>query len=354
MAARVRRGAPLLALVLLGCAQMGAPPGGPVDDTPPSILSTFPAADSTGVRPPFVASITFSEKMDKRSVEKTLRVFPPPGRIRTEWDTNTLFVENDFFARADAAPEGPITILVSGQAEDRRGNKIREPFSFTFTSDESLPRGSVSGTIEGLSKSPQAPPATVRAILPMESDSAPARVLLEGEASREGAFRLRPLPLGEGGPRLVLAFQDENEDGTIDFDRELYGYSVSFALTPEQPAADSLRIRLVSADTPGSIEGMVAIDEGTDSLVVAVEAEDDTAVAPSLVEPDSTGAYRVTDLRAGAYRVRLLRGSFEKMRVDGLESATSVLSERSLVLRPGEAVEEFCLPEEVPEPQVTH
>jgi hypothetical protein len=350
----MRKTAPLLALVLLGCAQMGAPPGGPVDDTPPSILSTFPAADSTRVRPPFAATITFSEKMDKRSVEKTLRVFPTPGRIRTDWEKTTLLIEADFFDRSDAMPKGPITILVSGRAEDRRGNKIREPYSFSFTSAESLPRGSVSGAIEGLSKSAKAPPATVRAILPAEGDSTPARILLESEASREGAFRLRPLPVGDGGPRLVLAFQDETEDGAIDFERELYGYSDSFALTPEHPAADSLRIRLVSADTPGSIEGTVPVDEGTDSLVVAVEAEDDTAAAPSLTEPDSTGAYRVTDLQAGSYRVRLLRGSIERMRLEGPDSATSVLSERSLVLRPGEAVEEFRLPEEAPEPQVTH
>ena len=37
------------ALSLLGCAQQAPPPGGPVDDVPPEVKSTHPAADSLGV-----------------------------------------------------------------------------------------------------------------------------------------------------------------------------------------------------------------------------------------------------------------------------------------------------------------
>ncbi|MFH1681940.1 MAG: Ig-like domain-containing protein [Candidatus Eisenbacteria bacterium] len=349
----MKRGACLLALVLSGCAQMGAPPGGPVDDIPPSVVSTFPAADSTGVRPPLTAAITFSEKMDQRSVERTLRVFPKAGRLRTEWEKTTFLIETDLTGRADSLRAEPITITISGRAEDRRGNELREPFLFSFTYAESLPRGSASGTIEGLSKSAGAPPATVRAIRPAANDSTSAPVLFESEASMDGAFRIRPLPIGEEAPLLVLAFQDENENGEVDFESELYGFSDTLLLTDESPAADSLRIRLVGADTPGSLGGMVSLDGRADSLVVAALAVDDSAAAAAFAEPDSTGAYEVTDLRPGAYRVLLVRGTIDGLRLDGLESATAVVAERSLVLRPGEAKRGFDLPETPLEPQVT-
>jgi len=36
--------------IYTGCASRGAPSGGPVDKTPPEVIKTFPATDSTNIR----------------------------------------------------------------------------------------------------------------------------------------------------------------------------------------------------------------------------------------------------------------------------------------------------------------
>ncbi|RPJ44063.1 MAG: hypothetical protein EHM19_07385 [Candidatus Latescibacterota bacterium] len=337
---------------LSGCAQMGAPPGGPADETAPTVLATVPAADSTGLRAPFAIRIAFSEKMDKRSVERGLRLFPRPGRIRTEWEENTLVVESERTSGDSLADIGTITVTVSGRAEDRHGLSMETPHAFSFTSHASLPPGSASGTIEGLSKKADAPPPIVRALRPARPDTLLPELLLEGEASAKGAFLLRPLPAGEDGKIILLAFQDENENDAPDWEEELYGYSDTLLLTFEDPSADSVSIRLVTADSPGSVAGRVIPPGAADSLVVAFLPEGDTTRSEAFVEPDSTGAYSVTELPPGKWRVLLIRGSLERLSLEGVGDATAVLVERSLPIAPGERRTGFDLPERPPEPQV--
>jgi hypothetical protein len=342
----------LLAVLLAGCAQMGAPPGGPADDAPPEIVALTPAADSTGVRPPYTIEITFSEKMDKRSVERTLGLFPEPSWVRMEWRERTLLVDTDRASGETPDSGGTAVVTVSGRAEDRHGNAMKNPFAFAYTSRESLPGGEASGTIEGLARAAGAPPATVRALHAPAADSPTPRILLETEASLDGSFRIRPLPTG-AGPILLFAYQDENESGGPDFDEELYGYSDTIHLSPEAPAADSIHIALVRFDTPCSLEGTASDAGSTDSLFLIIEAAADTTAETVFAEPDSAGHYAVTGLAPGANRVRLLRGDPDAAAAEGNGAATSILVERSLTLRPGEKRLGFDLPERLPEPQVT-
>jgi hypothetical protein len=347
------RAALLAGSVAAGCAQMGGPPGGPADETAPTVLWTSPAPDSTGVRSPFTIRIAFSEKMDKRSVERGVRLFPPPERVRTSWVGTILLIETDRTALEPSREIGTIAVTLSGGAEDRHGISMRVPYLFVFTSAESLPPGRIAGSIEELSKKSGAPPPTVRAIALARADSIEQKILLETEASLDGAFLVRPLPVDAASKLILLAFQDDDENGEADFEDERYGFSDTLALTPEDPSIDSLPIRLVTADTPGSVEGIAIPPGGEDSLVVAFLPEGDTTRTETFVGPDSTGAYSVTGLPAGEWRVLLVRGSKERMALEGLGDATPVLAERSLRITPGERKEGFRLPEEGPAPQVT-
>ena len=64
-------------LVICGCAIRENPHGGPEDTKPPEIIYTFPQSDSTGIHSISEIEITFSERMNKTSVENALFISPP-------------------------------------------------------------------------------------------------------------------------------------------------------------------------------------------------------------------------------------------------------------------------------------
>lgn len=341
---------PVLALFLAGCAQMGSPPGGPVDDTPPEVVLFFPSSDSTGVAFPHTIRIEFSEKMNKRSVEKNLRLFPAPEWIRTRWEETTLFVDTDRTSGAAEEDGRPVTVTVSTRSEDRRGNRVGAPVVLTYTSGPELGTGRLSGSVSNIQKGRDAPPVTLRALRP--GGGGDPEILLESETAENGAFTLVHLPVDSSRALLLLAFQDVDDDGLLDEDLEFYGYSDTLRLTPDAPSADSLRIELVDAFTPATLSGVVAPALSTDTLVVAVVAEADT-VPPAFGEPDSTGSYTVTGIPPGPSTVYLLRGTEIRAASEGVESLLPALAERKVRLRPGEKRTGFDLTAPDRKPQVT-
>ena len=64
-------------LVICGCAIRENPHGGPEDTKPPEIIYTFPQSDSTGIHSISEIEITFSERMNKTSVERN-KLLPHP------------------------------------------------------------------------------------------------------------------------------------------------------------------------------------------------------------------------------------------------------------------------------------
>jgi len=188
-------------LATLGCAKIGPPPGGPADSTPPKVLLTEPADGATGIHAPFRMAVHFSEKMDKRTVERNLRIFPPADWVSLEWEENrivldsterdviTLVVETnlnseDYETAGDGPDEGTITVGVSGFSEDRRGNSIERPYAFTFTAGDSLPVGEVGGRVSGAKADRKAPPITVRALAALQPGSGVDSVPRAGNAEK--------------------------------------------------------------------------------------------------------------------------------------------------------------------------
>jgi len=339
-------------LTALSCAQQGPPPGGPVDDIPPEVIFTFPAADSTGVRPPYVIALAFSEKMDKRTVERNLRIHPYPEWIRMEWEKTTLLIRTDRGAGETAGGGEAVTVTVSARSKDRRDNFMEEPYALTFTSADSLPPGAVTGKVEGIRRGRDVPPVTPRVLRPASADTLPPETITETEAGNDGAFTIRRLPAGPGDRFRIAAWIDDDENRLVDRDREDYAFSDTLSFPEGSARIDSIVLRLVNAETPAKLTGRITLELSMDSLVVEALAEGDSAEA-SYAEPDSAGAFSFAKLPPAAYRFRILRGT-RRMAVDaGPENPLESMAERYLRLEPGEERGAFLLPEPDREPQVT-
>ena len=131
----------------LACANQGFPPGGPEDRTPPFILSTFPAPDSTNIPQDVNVKILFSEPVNPTSCQEALFITPFPGEnIRYKWkkDKELTIIFND-----SLLDNRTYVITIGSGTRDRRNNAMENSFTLAFSTGEVLDNGRVSGFVYG-------------------------------------------------------------------------------------------------------------------------------------------------------------------------------------------------------------
>jgi len=118
------------------------PPGGPQDKTPPQVISTLPAVDSTRVSPDVRIEITFSERMEKKKTEESIFISPLPEiPWKLSWHKNGLSLKPPFPLKLRTT----YVITVGTGARDLRGNRIKESYSFAFSTGEFIDSCQISG-----------------------------------------------------------------------------------------------------------------------------------------------------------------------------------------------------------------
>ena len=136
----------LWAMLFCSCAKRGFPPGGPEDKTPPEIVTTQPAGGALNVALNEKIEITFSERMDPRSVEKAVFVSPnPEGTLDFDWSGKQVGIELPSGLKADRT----YVVTVGTGARDERRNRLKESHSFAFSTGGRLSRGEIRGRVRG-------------------------------------------------------------------------------------------------------------------------------------------------------------------------------------------------------------
>ncbi|MDZ7724647.1 MAG: Ig-like domain-containing protein [candidate division KSB1 bacterium] len=130
----------------LHCASQGYPGGGPVDETPPVVLSTVPAADSIGVSAQTDVIIRFSEPVQPNSCEPLVFITPFVSRDRLQFDWKkdrelTLRFKDPLM------PDKTYVITIGAGTRDRRSNSMRYSFTLAFSTGESIDRGQLTGQV---------------------------------------------------------------------------------------------------------------------------------------------------------------------------------------------------------------
>ncbi|MCP4312688.1 MAG: hypothetical protein GY790_15610 [Bacteroidetes bacterium] len=103
---------------------------GVIDNDAPTVTGTTPADDATGIALDSDITITFSEAMDKASVEAAISVVPTLTNATYTWDGDTEVT----IAADDLTVSTAYTVTVATTAKDANGNGLAEEFSFSFSS----------------------------------------------------------------------------------------------------------------------------------------------------------------------------------------------------------------------------
>lgn len=237
------------ALVGLTCAKTGSPPGGPVDDIPPKILSTSPARDATGVARDTQLSFTFSEKVNRKSFEESLFITPSLGgeleeeaELKFDWQGRTVHIRFPDSLRARRT----YVVNLGTDVRDLRGVRLLEAFALAFTTGDTLDRGEIRGRIWG----EKAAGVLIMAYI-LENgrtpDPAKQRADYYTQVGENNTFTLSYLAPGR---YRVFALSDRNADRLYTRGEEAIGVpALDVTITREDQTAPSLSFYLAAEDT---------------------------------------------------------------------------------------------------------
>lgn len=300
---------PVFALVVLAaaCAEVGRPPGGPVDDVPPVLAAVSPGSLATFVDPAAPLEFAFSERIDRRRFLRSLLIVPDRPLQGLSFDGPVVRVRPIQGWPADTTV---VWVLLPSLA-DKHGVAMGTEQSGAFTTGASLPPGRIVGQawldslVQVGADGPDWSTLRVRLTLdPLEEGSRQRRPWRFADGGTDGSFELPWIDL-PSGPFQLEAWLDKNGDARRDA-REPVATVDSLFVGP----ADSMLqidpglLRLIDLEGPVPI-GFCLDSVATDSVPVVVWTWPWEANQPAKTAVDSTGCLTVDlapgDVRWGAW-----------------------------------------------------
>jgi hypothetical protein len=131
-------------LFISSCASQLPPGGGEEDKIPPKIIEIIPKPGTLNYSDNYF-EMTFSEYVDKRSVQEAIFVSPPLTKsLKYDWSGKSLTA----YFQDTLKTNTTYTITIGTDVEDLNNrNKMAEPFSFAFSTGSSIDSGKISGKI---------------------------------------------------------------------------------------------------------------------------------------------------------------------------------------------------------------
>lgn len=132
-----------LLLLLPACAVPQPPTGGPVDQTPPAVVSSEPASEAVNVDTRTVR-IVFSEYIDQSSFAQALSVTPAvEGRLDIDWSRRTVDITFPEPLRENTT----YLLTLDKTLRDIHNVALRQPITLAFSTGPMINRGQLAGQV---------------------------------------------------------------------------------------------------------------------------------------------------------------------------------------------------------------
>jgi hypothetical protein len=342
------------AATLIGCAAPGMPPGGPVDQSPPSLLGVIPDTGTLNARLREVL-FRFDEVLSERpraaqSLEQIVVVSPSDGPVTVDWRRQSLAIRPRRGWRANTA----YTVTILPGLSDLRGNVTKKPLQTEFSTGSVIPGGAVRGVVFDWVGQRVASGARIEAM-----SGADTMLKYIAAADTAGRFALTNLPPGS---LLVRAYVDQNSNRVLDrreawdstrvglADSARYDFYVfahdSVGPYPSVTPVDSVTLRvkfnrpllpLVRLDTSQFV--LRRRSDSARTLVrraLSAPAYDSLAamrakvVADSVAKADTTAAGRAARARADSLRAAAARDSVSRAQIAAIREARDTTRRETL------------------------
>jgi hypothetical protein len=270
----------ILLLAITGCAQLGAPPGGPEDTKPPHLLRIKPDTNAVNVRPRSV-ELQFDEIVNQRpsrgsDLASLFLVSPRRGRVDVKWHRSRIEIR----PRRGWQPNTTYIITQLAGVSDLRSNSDTSEHRYIFSTGPSRAPSAIHGRVFDWVAAKVVPRAYVEAI------RLPDSLTYSEYADSVGQFAIRFVSPGR---YLLRAIVDANTNRTLDR-RELFDsatVTLTDSLTREMLAFvhDSVGAGLGEVEVRDSVTLRVAFDRPLRPGVPVVTAQFSLKAADSSVVP---------------------------------------------------------------------
>ncbi len=128
----------------LSCGNRIPPPGGPVDEIPPRIVSIYPDSNDVNVALDAVVRVGFDEEIVVTRGREAVSLVPLHSRLDTRlgWD----YVE--LRPAKGLRPGCTYAVGVTSEILDLRGNRLSDPLLYFFTTGNTMDSGIIRGHVE--------------------------------------------------------------------------------------------------------------------------------------------------------------------------------------------------------------
>jgi len=251
----------LVFILIYSCAKIGSPPGGPVDEQGPQILSTSPPSDSVNVARGNTISLTFDEKIDRKTIEGAIFISPrPEGEIEYKWkgETLNLVLPDSFKANTT------YIVNLGTQIKDLHNNSLERSYSLAFSTGEKIADGKISGEIFNNNRTASGVSVGLYNIvdpIPPVVDSVYPPYLTQ--SGTNGEYVLKHIP---DGHYFILAFIDKNKNQLFNYPKELFGIPDRIPAISANNKSTDIVFHLISEDTTSGF-GILSVITTPDNLV---------------------------------------------------------------------------------------
>ena len=132
-------------LLLIGCAAVSPPSGGPKDITPPSLLSVDPPSGTTNITSNFSVVLTFSERLDESTLDKAFRIAPVldvPLDIQLKREKATVTFPDNLVI------DQTYIITIDRDLMDEHKNRLDQTYQHAFSTGSEIAKGEIRGKID--------------------------------------------------------------------------------------------------------------------------------------------------------------------------------------------------------------
>ncbi len=236
-----------LAVIIVSCAKIVAPTGGPLDFDPPVLLSSKPAQETTNFKGKSF-ELFFDEYLQLKDVNQQLVVSPPLAkRPRVIMKGKSILIEIN-----NTIEDSTTYTFNFGNsiADNNEGNPFQN-FKYIFATGDKLDSLAVSGQIiNSFTLKPEKDPVTVMLFSNL-NDTAPIKGIPTyiGRTDKRGVFSIQNIRKGK---YRFYAIADANQNLKYDKGSELFAYADTILMldpaflkqiAEPAPEVDTMRIK---------------------------------------------------------------------------------------------------------------
>ena len=207
-----------LSLLTWSCARVSSPTGGPIDETPPILLSSVPENQQTNFQSNII-TLVFNEWVTTKNIETDLIITP---KIQSGFKTRVKKDQIQLTFNEPFKDSTTYTLSFASTITDITNNNPIVGLTLSFATGSVLDSLNITGNITNLYE--QEPAQEFLVSLYTEKDSLN---ILDGAASYYtktdtlGDYKFQNLPLGK---YRIYAVNDKNTNSKADTENERYGF----------------------------------------------------------------------------------------------------------------------------------